>query len=202
MAQFPRTEANTAALAESIIAGLLANPIVYPVPPVESEELQTLLEEYYAAHNAAVEAAANASQATTTKKEVLKRLEDGMKADLRYAENTVRGEDDHLKLLGWGGRRAKKWLQSPGQCLELEAPREGKGWIELTWKSPADGGAVAAYEIERRALSDGTWQNAAVAMKNEFILTEQQRGVEWEYRVMAVNKVGTGGPSNTIMAVL
>jgi len=43
-----------------------------------------------------------------------------MKDDLRCAEATVDFDDDKLKLLGWGGRKAPK---------TLEAPREGEGWI-------------------------------------------------------------------------
>ena len=32
--------------------------------------------------------------------------------------------------------------------------------------------------------------------------TDEQRGKEWEYRVMAVNKADEGTPSNTVMAAL
>ncbi len=31
---------------------------------------------------------------------------------------------------------------------------------------------------------------------------EQERGKDWEYRVIAVNKAGEGLPSNTVDAVL
>jgi len=41
-----------------------------------------------------------------------------------------------------------------------------------------------------------------MATKSEITLTNQERGKEWEYRVLAVNKAGEGQPSNTVMAVL
>lgn len=37
---------------------------------------------------------------------------------------------------------------------------------------------------------------------SEVTLSDQERGKEWEYRVIAVNKSGEGEPSNTVMAVL
>jgi hypothetical protein len=45
-------------------------------------------------------AAAAAEQATAAKDEALQALADDMKADLRYAENTVNYDDDQLKLIG------------------------------------------------------------------------------------------------------
>jgi hypothetical protein len=202
MAKFPRTEPQTVILAQDISTGLAANAAIYPAPPVAAADLQTGIEAYITARDAAVAAQAAAEQATAAKNEALQALTDDMKADLRYAENTVDYDDDKLKLLGWGGRKAKTSLEAPGQCRTLEAPREGEGWLFLDWKEPVDGGAVAAYKIQRRLRPDGPWTDAGMAIESEITLTNQERGKEWEYRVLAVNKAGEGQPSNTVMAVL
>jgi hypothetical protein len=65
-----------------------------------------------------------------------------------------------------------------------------------------DGGAVAAYKIQRRERPAGLWADVGLAVESEITLTNQTRGKEFEYRVMAVNKAGEGEPSNTVMAVL
>ena len=116
-----------------------------------------------------------------------------MKADLRYAENTVDFDDHRLKLIGWGGRKAK---------TSLEAPRQDEGWIFLDWKEPMDGGKVAAYKVQRRERPSGPWSEAGMAIESEITLSSQERGKEWEYRVIAVNKAGEGQPGNTVMAAL
>ena len=202
MAQFPRTEPQVIVLAQDMAAGLAANAAVYPAPPVAPADLQTAMAAYITARDAAVAAAAAAEQATAAKNEALQTLTDDMKADLRYAETTVNYDDDQLKLIGWGGRKSKTSLEAPGQTRSLEAPREGEGWVFLDWKEPVDGGAVAAYKIQRRLRPDGPWSDAGMAIESEITLTNQERGKEWEYRVLAVNKAGEGQPSNTVMAVL
>ena len=93
-------------------------------------------------------------------------------------------------------------LEIPGQARTLEAPREGEGWIYLDWKEAVDGGAVAAYKIQRRLRPDGAWSDVGIAVESEITLTNQERGKEWEYRVLAVNKTGESEASNTVMAVL
>ena len=202
MAQFPRTEPQVIVLAQDMAAGLAANAAVYPAPPVAPADLQTRMAAYITARDAAVAATAAAEQATASKDEALQALADDTKADLRYAENTVNYDDDQLKLIGWGGRASKTSLEAPGQTRSLEAPREGEGWVFLDWKEPVDGGAVAAYKIQRRLRPDGPWSDAGMAIESEITLTNQERGKEWEYRVLAVNKAGEGEPSNTVMAVL
>jgi hypothetical protein len=84
----------------------------------------------------------------------------------------------------------------------LEAPRQGEGRVFLDWKAPADGGAVAGYKIERRDRPAGDWPLVSVAPESEATLTSQERGKDWEYRVIAVNKTGEGVPSNTVAAVV
>ena len=90
----------------------------------------------------------------------------------------------------------------PGQPRAFEAPRQGKEWVFLDWKKPADGGAVAAYKIERWERPEGGWMLLSMATDSETTLNNQERGKDWEYRVIATNKVGEGVPSNTVGAVL
>jgi len=202
MAHFPSREAEVLALAQELMSGLTGYSDIYPAPPIIPQELDTAISEYTATRDAAVVAQATAEQATAAKDEILQTLIDDMRADLRYAENTVDYDDEKLKLLGWGGRKAKTSLVPPGQARTLEAPREGEGWIYMDWKEPSDGGKVAAYKIERRERPEGPWADAGIAMESEVTLSDQERGKEWEYRVVAVNKAGEGMPSNTVMAVL
>lgn len=40
------------------------------------------------------------------------------------------------------------------------------------------------------------------ALETEITLNNQERGKEWAYRVVAINKAGESEPSNTVEAVL
>jgi hypothetical protein len=202
MARFPIREADVRALAQNIITGLTANPGVYPAPPVTPVALQAKLDSVITLSDEAVAARAAAEQATVTKDAGLVELSDAMKAEITYAETTVGNDEVKLALIGWGGKSAPVALQPPGQARTLEAPREGEGWIFLDWKDPVDGGAVASYKIERRERPAGDWMLISLAMESEATLNNQERGKDWEYRVIAVNKAGEGMPSNTVAAVL
>jgi len=93
------------------------------------------------------------------KDEALEALTDGMRADLRYAENTVNFDDDQLKLIGWGGRKARTSLEAPGQARTLEAPRQGDGWVFAGARIPSRTFAPSGLERaggrrEGRGLQD------------------------------------------------
>jgi len=202
MARFPTKEAGIFALAQEMVTGLSASSAVYPSPPVSPADLGSAVGAYVNAKNGATAAQAAGEQATATKDEALEALIDAMKADVRYAEHTVDFDDEKLKLIGWGGRKVKTSLEPPVQARSVEAPRQGEGWIFLDWKAPTDGGRVAAYKVQRRECPSGPWTDVGLAMETETTLHNQERGKEWEYRVIAVNKAGQGQPSNTVMAVL
>jgi len=202
MARFPEREAEIKALAQNIVTGLAANAADFPSPPVASLALAALLDSFITLCDEQVAAQAAAEQVTATKVAGLEELAIAMRADLRYAEDAVNYDDAKLTALGWGGKAAPTALQVPGQPRSLEAPRQGEGWVFLDWKKPVDGGAVAAYKIERRERPAGPWTLVSMAIESEATLNNQERAKDWEYRIIATNKAGDGVPSNTGAAVL
>ncbi len=200
--QFPKTEAKIIALAQKMISGFTSNPN-FPAPPVTPAQLQARLDAAVSSSAAQVSTQAAAKQATDAKQADFDSMIADMKTMLHYAEDTVQGDDSKLSEVGWGGRAEPHALEVPGQPRLLEVLEQGAGWLTLDWKKPADGGAAASYRIERRDLSEGgAWKLAGMAVDTEITLNNQTHGKEFEYRVIAVNKAGDGGPSNTVTAVL
>jgi hypothetical protein len=173
-----------------------------PSPPVAPDQLEDSLDAYRSARTRAKEASAAARRATTKKREALKKLVVDMKTNLRYAENTCGSDHATLKTLGWGVRRPKKPMEVPGQVTGLEILKEGPGWIELRWRKPIDGGEVRAYRVERCRLDGEQWEIAGMSTATRAKLENQERGVHWMYRVIAVNAVGEGMESALAEAVL
>ena len=202
MPRFPKKEADIAALAEQLYAGLRANVPIYPRPPARVLFLRWKTNKYMHFRDTAMAKQAAAEQATADKDEALEDLIDAMKDDIDYAENTVDYDDEKLKLIGWAGRKTATALAIPGQARLLEAPRQGEGWVFLDWKAPTDGGNPSAYKVMRRERPAGPWEDAATAVITEATLVEQPRAKELEYRIVAVNKAGEGPASNTVMVVL
>jgi hypothetical protein len=84
----------------------------------------------------------------------------------------------------------------------MEVKREGPGWVYLDWKKPSDGGTVAAYHVQSAKNASGEWTDVTTCFDTMAVLMNQERGVELTYRVVAVNRVGEGLPSNTVTALL
>jgi hypothetical protein len=202
MARFPRNEPEIDELAESMIRGFESHADEFPTPPVKLEQLRASLEAFRSTAFASQTAWAEARLATQKKGETLKKLVGEMKTNLRYAENTCGYDNATLKPLGWGGRGAKKAMEVPGQTAGLAIIKEGPGWIELSWDKPIGGGEVRAYRIERCSRGGERWEIAGMSTATRAKLEKQERGVQWMYRVVAVNAVGEGMESATAEAVL
>jgi hypothetical protein len=202
MARFPTKEAEIAELAERLYRGLLDNNPTFPQPPVHPMLLRMRKLTYQSRHNTFMAANAAAEQSITDKDTALEELIDALKSDIRYAETVVNFDDDKLKLIGWSGNQTPTALIPPGEVRQLEAPKQGEGWLFLDWKQPAEGGKVSAYKIQRRERPEGAWQEVGTAIETEATLVDQPKGKELEYRIIAINKSGDGPPSNTVMVVL
>jgi hypothetical protein len=205
MANFPKSEPEVVTLAQAIVTGLTGQegvPPVFPAPPVSPQNLELALTAFTTARDAAMTAEAQAKQATEIKSDALTQLTTFMKTDLHYAEDAVNGDDALLSLIGWSGRRAPTPLQPAGQALLLEVRRQGEGAVDLAWKPPVDGGKPHAYRVQRRERPEGPWVELTTVFETQATLTDQPRGKEYEYRIIAANKAGDGEPSNTVMVVL
>lgn len=202
MASFPTREADIIALGRAIAQGLSEHPEVFPAPPHSAEEIYAAIDVVTSAQGATVVTGAQNKQANDAEDKAFEALMDLMKTDLRYAESVTRMDDGTLELLGWGAPRRGTATGVPGQVLTLEVLREGKDWVHLEWKDPVNGGQPAAYKVQRRTPGATDWIDVGMAVKSELTLHGQEAGVEFEYRVIAVNKAGEGPVSNIARAVL
>lgn len=202
MAQFPIRQADVLELTQLVASGLDSNPAVFPAPPISAGDLQTYLTASKAAIDQVVATYAAYKTAIQAKDRLMAEMAEETKSCLRYAENTVKFDDDKLKLLGWSGRRKGQRQKAPGQVMSLKAIEQGDGTITLKWKAPITGGKPLAYRIQRDEKSDGKWTEAGTALITEVELTNQPRYTELRYRVIAINKAGEGEASNTVKVVL
>lgn len=202
MARFPSREADVAALAGNVIVGLTESADDFPAPPVPAADLKIALDVYLATRDKASVADGAAAEAHGEKDEAFEGLVDSLRADLRYAEEAVKHDGEKLRKLGWGPRKAPSSLEAPGQVRTLEAVRQGPGWVYLDWKEPSDGGAVAAYRVESRKQMGDEWELVSMTIDSQVVLADQERGVDLDFRVVAVNRTGKGEPSNIVSAIL
>jgi len=202
MAQFPFKQADVAALASIVQAGLTANPGVYPTPAVDLAIAQTQIDSYNQALAELTKIKAQKEMATRKKQEAFEIMKDSLKKQLRYAENVTGFDDTKLNLLGWAGKREKS-SASPGQVRSLRAIEQGTDFVALSWMAPTDGGRARAYQILRRDdRQSGKWINAGISLATKVKLLDQPRHIDMEYRVVALNKTGQGPVSNTVTVVL
>jgi hypothetical protein len=201
MPNFPKTEAEVISLAQSIINGMTNNPD-FPSPPVTPAALQASLNSFLGSRDAQTAAYAAAEQSTDVKQGDYESMTTEMKMMLRYAEDAVHGDDSKLSALNWGARREKTPLAAPGQVRLLQVAQLVEGRLTLRWKKPIEGGSPSYYKIERCERTAGGWALAGTASITEITLTNQERGKELEYQIIAANRTGDGPPSNRVTVVL
>ncbi len=202
MPRFPIKEAEILRLAQQMIAGFKRRPqdFLAPYVPVEQMERELANARQGLLKSTGTEAASR--EATAEKDRLFNRLAKTMSVNLRYSEYRARKDPLLLHAVGWAPRRPRRPMRAPGEVLELQIVEELETAIVLKWRKPVDGGRVAGYRVQRRRAGRGGWEDVSTAMGTRVILDHQERGVEYEYRVLAFNKAGAGHVSNTVRAVL
>lgn len=202
MPRFPIKEAEILELARRMIAGIKDHPEAFPAPVVPLERMERELADAEQGLVNRTQAEAAAREATKDAERRFKALKQSMSVNLRYAEIQARKDPRMLHAVGWGPRRPRRPMQAPGEVRSLRIVEELETVIVLSWKKPLDGGRVAGYRVQRRRPGHGGWEVVRTGTATRAVLDHQERGVELEYRVLAVNKAGDGRPSSTVRAVL
>ncbi|MBI4500784.1 MAG: fibronectin type III domain-containing protein [Gemmatimonadetes bacterium] len=204
MPTFPKTENDIQVFGQLLVQGLRELQSELPSPPMGVDDLKTKLDTYRTALEATILTEGAFREQHGVKDQALQELVSGMRADIKYAEAMLRGKPDREKKLvklGWGPRRALSTLEAPGEVREIAIEKQGDTWLTLTWTAPRSGGAPAFYRIQRK--KDGAaWEDVGTTTDIEYMASNQPRGVEFTFQVMAVNRAGTGNPSGTVSAVL
>lgn len=226
MPQYPDRKADKNTLYGAIVAGITANPLLYPSGPGQPFALAAL-NGFITAKNTAV----NTRQQEEGQFRAAVAAETGAFGDcddearrlLNLAIATHGVDSANLVLIGWGPRATPN-ANIPGQPRNLEAIVQGPGDCFLDWKAPAPGGgvgggvggeggeappgAVGFYKVQRRKRTLqgqqtedwGVWQ--VTTTDSEISLTGLERGVEHDFRILASNATGDSLPSNVVTVVL
>ena len=208
MPTFPTKEAEVVALVDTMIAGYTAHPADFPSidPLTDLVALQAARDAYQSDRDLQIDARSQAQSATLAKSAKLGELEELMKNDLKVSEVDVSADPQKLSEIGWGPRQQPQPIEAPGSPTYLRSIAEGPGTLALIWDAPESGGPVRNYVVERRQQPAGGefghWSIAGTDLNNEINLTNQDRGIQMEYRVKAVNIAGKSPVSNTIAVVL
>jgi hypothetical protein len=202
----PCKEADILALARQMLAGYISHAADFP--SINRLLLNFKCDAYANAREGQIEALSQMKLATDNKNTSLNTLRELMKNCLKKSQVDASGDPDKLEYIGWGPKAPSVSADPPGQPRNLLALDQGPGSVTLDWKPPAlgSGGPVRTYVIEKRNQPQGgdfsNWQQAGTSLETKASLTGQQRGIQLEYRVKAINTGGESPPSNTVAVVL
>ena len=204
MPRFPNSQADTMALADTMIAGYLAN--FSDFPSVVKPALNHAIMDCRTAIDEQALAKAAFTVATAAKRQALENLSELMRNYLKLSEVDTADAPENLTEIGWSPRQQPQSVGLPSQPRNLKASQQADGLLSLVWDSPVAGGTVRNYIIEcsRQPDSDppGEWLLAGTAFDNGIDLTGQPQRHKLEYRIRAVNTTGQSTPSNTVCLVL
>lgn len=223
MPRYPSRKTAKDALYDAIVAGITANPAQYPSGAGQPFALATfngLITTKNTAVNTRQQEEGQFRVAVVAETDSYEDCDAEARRLLNLAIATHGVSSPNLVLIGWGPP-APAVSNVPGQPRNLEAVTQLPTSCFLDWKAPAPGGAsggpiggdeapgeVGFYRVERRKRTLqgqqtedwGAWQ--VTTTDTEITLLNLERGVEFDFRVVAANAAGDSIPSNVVTVVL
>jgi len=198
--EFPEREEDIIALVMRIIEAMERDPETFRDAPYSAADLRAALQEVRSATAAADAADRVQRQAFAEREQSLEALKGSLGRGVWSVEVNVRGTPEKLSGLGWGGSETTD-RAPPGAVRDLAVHSMAGTSVVIDWRPPADGGPAAEYRVQRR-MPGGAWEDLATAVDNECLLSDQPRGIEYDLRILAVNRSGASRPSDTVTVVL
>ncbi|VDO68159.1 unnamed protein product [Heligmosomoides polygyrus] len=120
----------------------------------------------------------------------------GHEYKFRVAAVNAEGESDPLET--FGSTLAKDPFDKPGKTSAPEVTDWDKDHADLQWNPPVnDGGApIEGYVVEMKEKHSPFWTEAVPADQTTATVGNLKEGSEYEFRIRAKNKAGTGDPSD------
>uniref|UniRef100_A0A0N5AQN4 non-specific serine/threonine protein kinase n=1 Tax=Syphacia muris TaxID=451379 RepID=A0A0N5AQN4_9BILA len=130
---------------------------------------------------------------------IVPKLIEGHEYEFRVMAENVHGRS--LPINTESPVLAKDPFGVPGKPGKPQAVDHDVDHIEIQWEIPKDDGGnpVMHYEVERKDVKTGRWIkiNTSPVKGTSFYDDRVQKGRTYEYRVTAVNKAGSGKPSDS-----
>ncbi|KAK6747288.1 hypothetical protein RB195_000476 [Necator americanus] len=127
----------------------------------------------------------------------------GHEYKFRVAAVNAEGESDPLET--FSSTLAKDPFDKPGKTSAPEVTDWDKDHADLAWNPPAnDGGApIEGYVVEMKEKYSPFWSEVAQVPADQTTATigDLKEGNEYEFRIRAKNKAGTGDPSDPSQTV-
>ncbi|UYV65935.1 unc-22 [Cordylochernes scorpioides] len=125
--------------------------------------------------------------------------------DYKFRVKAVNAEGESEPLETDKSILAKNPYDEPGRPGKPSVKDWDKHHVDLAWKAPdSDGGApISSYIIEKKDQFSSKWQKAAevIGDKCEARVSDLAEGMQYQFRVVAVNPAGPGAASEPSDAV-
>lgn len=93
----------------------------------------------------------------------------------------------------------------PGQPGRPTCKDSDKDFIKIQWSAPRStgGSPITGYDVERCGIHSGRWKkiNRGPVKGTEFVDDTVSEGEQYQYRIVANNKMGASNPSEPSQAI-